>query len=134
MSDEQPQRTSLTEPMAFMEAPGNPPRYKHRTDKPVRYSPIEDKESGAILGYVWAGDEDDAAAYEYCVSGGARAANEGGFWFSRLRSAKARGLLPSQALAELAADQDTEGKGRPLPGSLAEAPNADVVKALAKCS
>ncbi|MFF0460491.1 hypothetical protein [Streptomyces mexicanus] len=56
--------------------------------------------------------------------------------FSRdpVRSAKARGLLPSQALAELAADQDTEGKGRPLPGSLAEAPNADVVKALAKCS
>jgi hypothetical protein len=132
MSDEQPINTSLTEPMAFMEVPGNPPRYKHWTEKPVRYFTIVDKDGGAVLGYLWAGDEDDAATYEPRKTGGPRAVNEGGFWLRRLRSAKERGLLPSQALAELAADPEPPGKGRPLPGSLADAPNAAAVDALAK--
>ncbi|MFB7598792.1 hypothetical protein [Streptomyces sp. NPDC056160] len=40
-------------------------------------------------------------------------------------------LLPSQALTELAADPEPAGKGRPLPGSLTDAPNAAAVEALA---
>ncbi|MER6385477.1 hypothetical protein ACWDBD_46180 [Streptomyces sp. NPDC001118] len=132
MSDEQPINTSLTEPLAFMEVPGNPPRYKDWTEKPVHYFTVVEKDGGAVLGYLWAGDEDDAAAYEPLQAGGPKAVNEGMSWITHLRSGKARGLTPSQTLAELYADPDPGGRGRPLPGSLADAPNAAAVEALAK--
>lgn len=132
MNSERPVNPRFAEDMWFEEAPGGPQRYRDWTDKPVQYFTVVDKQSGAVLGYVWAGDEDVAAAYEPRQAAGGRAVNEGGFWIRRLRSAKERGLLPSEALAELAADPDVPGKGRPLPGSLADAPNAAAVEALAK--
>jgi hypothetical protein len=131
MSSEQPKPSRFEEDMYFRERPGGPARYQDWTEKPVQYFAVVDKENGSVLGYLWAGDE-DAAAYEPREAGGPRAVNEGGFWIRRLRDAKARGLLPSQALAELYGTPETAGKGRPLPGSLADAPNAAAVEALAK--
>jgi hypothetical protein len=81
---------------------------------------------------VWAGDEDDAAAWEPRQAAGPRALREGSTWFNRLEDAKGRGIRPSQALAELLADPAAGTYGRPLPGSLADAPNAAAVEALAK--
>ncbi|WP_405613810.1 hypothetical protein [Streptomyces sp. NBC_00076] len=81
---------------------------------------------------MWAGDEDDAAAYQPRQAAGGRGINEGISWISRLREAKARGIRPSQALADFLADSEPPGRGRPLPGSLADAPNAAAVEALAK--
>ncbi len=98
----------------------------------MRYFTVVDKQGGAILGYVWAGDEEDAAAYEPRQTAGPRGANEGGFWGRRLRRAKERGIRPTQALTELYGDPEPGGKGRPLPGSLTDAPNAAAVEALAK--
>ncbi|MFG2373621.1 hypothetical protein ACGFY9_19375 [Streptomyces sp. NPDC048504] len=132
MSSERPVNPRFAEDMWFQEAPGGPPRYQDWTDKPVQYFTVVDKQGGAVLGYVWACDEDDAAAYEPRQAGGPRAVNEGGFWIRRLRKAKERGLRPSQALAEFSADPDPAGKGRPLPGSLADAPNTAAVEALAQ--
>jgi hypothetical protein len=131
MSDEQPINPRFNDDVHFNLVSG-PPRYRNRTDKPVRYFTVVDKQDGTVLGWVWASDEDDAAAWQPRQAGGPRAANEGGFWIRRLRDAKERGLLPSQAFAELYGTPETAGKGRPLPGSLADAPNAAVVKALAK--
>jgi hypothetical protein len=108
-----------------------PARYRNWTENPVRYFTVVDKENGSVLGYLWAGDE-DAAAYEPLEVGGPRAANEGGFWIRRLRDAKKRALLPSQALAELYGSRETAGKGFPLAGSLTDAPNTAAVEALAK--
>ncbi|WP_257004179.1 hypothetical protein [Streptomyces sp. SA15] len=131
MSDERPINPRFNDDVHFNLVSG-PPRYRNYTDKPVGYFTVVDKQDGAVLGYVWASDEGDAAAWEARQAGGPRAANEGGFWIRRLRDAKQRGLLPSQALAELYGNPETAGKGLPLPGSLADAPNAAAVEALAK--
>lgn len=131
MSSEQPVNPRFDDDMWFVEQPGGRPRYQYRTDKPVRYFTVVDREGDGILGYVWAGDEDDAAGYKPRGAAGPRAVNEGGDWGHRLRDAKERGLRPSQALAELLADPEAGIKGRALPGSLAEAPNAAAVEALA---
>jgi hypothetical protein len=131
MSSERPVNPRFDDDMRFVEQPGGPPRYHHWTDKPVRYFTVVDKESGSILGYVWAGDEDGAAAYEPRQAAGPRGVNAGGYWVRRLRAARERDLRPSQALTELYGDPDPGGKGRPLPGSLADAANAAAVEALA---
>ncbi|MYS95246.1 MULTISPECIES: hypothetical protein [Streptomyces] len=52
-----------------------------------------------------------------------RAFAEGGIWYARLEEA--------EALAEFLADPEPGGRGRPLPGSLTDAPNAAAVEALA---
>ncbi|WP_405613808.1 hypothetical protein [Streptomyces sp. NBC_00076] len=109
-----------------------PPRYRNRTDKPVRYFTVVGKQDGEILGYLWAGDEDDAAAFEPRQAAGPVGANESMSWIRRLREAKARGIRPSQALAELYGGPEPGGRGRPLPGSLTAAPNAAAVEALAQ--
>ncbi|MEU1185725.1 hypothetical protein ABZ464_50585 [Streptomyces sp. NPDC005820] len=130
MVDPAPVNPRFDEDVHFdLVAPG-PARYRTRTDKPVRYLTVADKEGGAVLGYVWASDEDDAAAWEPRHAAGPRAYAEGGIWHARLEEAKERGLLPSQALDELLAGPEGN-KGRALPGSLADAPNADVVENLA---
>jgi hypothetical protein len=131
MNNDRPVNPRFDEDMHLNLVSG-PARYRNRTDKPVRYVTVVDKENGAVLGYVWAGDEDDAAAWEPREAGGPRAVNEGGFWIRRLRSAKERGLLPSQALDEFLTGPEPAGKGRVLPGSLADAPSAAAVEALAK--
>ncbi|MGI5140022.1 MULTISPECIES: hypothetical protein [unclassified Streptomyces] len=132
MSSERPINPRFDDDMRFVERPGGPPRYRDWTDKPVQYFTVIDKQGGAVLGYVWAGDEDDAAAYEPQQAAGPRGVNESGFWIRRLRNAKERGIRPSQALAELLAVPEPGGKGRPVPGSLTDAPNAAAVEALAK--
>ncbi|MFF5300359.1 hypothetical protein ACFY5F_13445 [Streptomyces sp. NPDC013161] len=132
MSSERPVNPRFAEDMWFKEAPGGPPRYRDRTDKPVRYFTVVDKQNGAVLGYVWGGDEDDAAAYVPRRAAGPVGANERMSWISRLREAKARGIRPSQAIAEFLAGPEPGGRGRPLPGSLTHAPNPAAVKALAQ--
>ncbi|WP_055490185.1 hypothetical protein [Streptomyces sp. TP-A0356] len=132
MSSEQPINPRFDDDLMFVEKPGGPPRYRDWTEKPVQYFTVVDKQSGAVLGYVWAGDEEEAAAWEPRQAAGPRGVNEGMSWISRLRKAKERGLQPSQALAELYGDREPGGNGRPLPGSLTDAPNAAAVEALAQ--
>ncbi|KOG40886.1 hypothetical protein [Streptomyces resistomycificus] len=131
MSSERPINPRFDEDVHFNLVSPGPPRYRNHTDKPVRYFTVVDKQGGAVLGYVWAGDEDDAAMWEPREAAGPRAFSEGGIWHARLEEAKGRGLLPSQALAELLA-QPEGNKGRALPDSLTDAPSATAVEALAK--
>jgi hypothetical protein len=117
--------------MFFRQVSPGPPRYQTRTDKPVRYFTVVDKEGGAALGYVWAGDEDDAAAWVPRKAAGGRALAEGGHWHARLQDAEGRGTPPSQALAEMLSDPEGN-RGRALPGSRTDASHADKVEALAE--
>ncbi|MFI5881756.1 hypothetical protein [Streptomyces sp. NPDC051554] len=132
MSSERPVNPRFAEDMWFQEASGGPARYRDRTDKPVRYFTVVDKQSGAVLGYVWGGDEDDAAAYVPKQAAGPVGANESMSWISRLREAKARGIRPSQAVAEFLTGPEPGGRGRSLPGSLTDAPDSAAVKAIAQ--
>jgi hypothetical protein len=131
MSSERPINRRFDEDVHFNLVARGPARYQTWTDKPVRYFTVADKEGGAALGYVWANDEDDAAAWVPHDAAGGRALAEGGHWHARLTEAKGRGILPSQALAEMLSSPEGN-RGRALTGSLSDAPNADAVKALAK--
>ncbi|MGI5425829.1 DUF6508 domain-containing protein [Streptomyces sp. CA-179760] len=130
-SEHQPVLSRFDDDMMFREKPGGPVDYMNWTDKPVRYFTVVDKEDGSVLGYLWAGDEDDAAGYEPRKAGGPRAANTGMPWITRLREGKARGLPPTQTLAELYDDPEPGGRSHPLPDSIADAPDAAAVEALA---
>ncbi|MFB6850574.1 hypothetical protein ACFCXS_37860 [Streptomyces sp. NPDC056373] len=130
MTSERPLNPRFDEDVNFNLVSG-PPQYRNHTDRPVRYFTVVDKEDGSVLGYLWASDADDAAAYEPRKAGGPRAANEGGSWIRRLRERKSRGLRPTQTLVELYNEPELGGRGRPLPGSLTDAPNAATVEALA---
>ncbi len=131
MSSELLVNQRFDEDVHFNLAKPGPPRYRTRTDKPVHYFTVADKEGDAALGYVWANDEDDAAAWVPRVAAGGRAFPEGGHWHARLEEAKGRGIPPSQALAEMLSNPEGN-RGRVLPGSLTETPDAAAVKALAK--
>ena len=106
-----------------------PPRYGHTASGPVRYVVIANQDG--VIGYLWASDPDDAAGYEFRRSAGDVAANAGVPWYQRLREAKARGLSPSQALAELAAQPGDPVTGRIVPGSEGAAPGLSAIKELA---
>ncbi|MFF7307525.1 hypothetical protein [Streptomyces sp. NPDC008137] len=131
MSSERPINPRFAEDVHFNLVRQGPPKYNFWTDKPVRYFTVVDKEGGAPLGYVWGSDEDDAATWVPREAAGGRALAETGHWHARLQDAKERGLLPSQALEEMLSNPEGN-RGRALPGSLTDAPNADAVKALAK--
>ncbi|GHD98931.1 hypothetical protein [Streptomyces alanosinicus] len=131
MSSERPINPRFDEDVHFNLVTPGPARYQTRTDKPVRYFTVVDKEGGAALGYVWGNDEDDAAAWVPRAAAGGRALAEGGHWHARLQEAKGRGIPPSQALTEMLANPEGN-RGRALPASLVDAPNAAAVKALAQ--
>ena len=132
MSSERTINPRFDDDLHFNLVKPGPPRYRTRTEKPVRYFEVADRENGLVLGYVWAGDEDDAAAWEPRQAAGPRALMEGLGWFNRLEKAKGRGIRPAQAIEEMLAEPATGKFGRALPESLTDAPNAAVVKALAK--
>ncbi|MGW2643307.1 hypothetical protein ACWC2T_00020 [Streptomyces sp. NPDC001393] len=131
MSSERPVNPRFDEDVHFNLVKPGPPRYRTWTEKPVRYITVADKKGGPDLGYVWASDEDDAAAWEPRDAAGGRALAEGGHWHARLEEAKGRGIPPSQALAELLSNPEGN-RGRVVPGSLADAPNSAAVKSLAQ--
>ena len=84
-----------------------------------------------MIGYAWANDEDDAAGRQVRKAGGDEAFNEGSRVAVKLHDAKARGLAPTAALAEMIQESDATKSSHVVPGSLTEAPNADVIRRLA---
>lgn len=86
---------------------------------------------GTVLGYVWVNDEDGAAGWKTRRAGGDEAFNCGALYVSKLRDAKARGLSPTAALAEILRDTDPANPSHVIPRSLREAPSLETVKDLA---
>ncbi|WP_406013177.1 hypothetical protein OG520_12115 [Streptomyces sp. NBC_00984] len=130
MSNEQRPNPRLNEDLLFNEAPGGPPRYSRLSHKPVQYLTVAGKD-GEVIGYVWANDEDDAAGWLVRKAGGDEAFNKGARWARKLHDAKARGLAPTSALAEMIQESDPTKSSYVVPGSLTEAPNVEVVRSLA---
>jgi hypothetical protein len=130
MSRQRQPNPRLNEDLAFNAAPEGPPRYSPTTDKPVRYLTIADR-AGEVIGYAWANDEDDAAGWEVRKAGGDEAFNKGARWARRLHDAKARGVPPLSALAEMVRESDPAAGSHVVPGSLTAAPNFDFVARLA---
>ncbi|MEU0837698.1 hypothetical protein [Streptomyces sp. NPDC005969] len=120
----------MNEDLLFNVAPGGPPRYSRQSDKPVQYLTVADRQ-GQVIGYAWANDEDDAAGWVVRKAGGDEAFNEGSVWAIKLHDAKARGIAPTAALAEMIQESDSTKSSHVVPGSLTEAANADVVRRLA---
>ncbi|MEU6119597.1 hypothetical protein ABZ840_34315 [Streptomyces sp. NPDC047117] len=129
MSNEDRLNPRLNEDLHFERSAG-PPDYGYRTDKPVRYFAVAD-ETDTVLGYVWANDEDDAAAWQPRPAAGPKAFNGGFLWEMKLREFKARGIAPTVALDELARNASDIETGHVVAGSLAEAPSLAALKELA---
>lgn len=130
MNEEKRLNPRLTEDLPFNPKPGGPPRYNPTTDKPVQYLTVASKE-GKVIGYVWANDEDDAAGWQVRMAGGDDAFNKGARWARKLHDAKARGLAPTAALAEMLSASDPAAPSHVVPGSLSIAPGLASVKQLA---
>ncbi|MBC9716349.1 hypothetical protein H9Y04_27820 [Streptomyces sp. TRM66268-LWL] len=129
MSNERRVSPRMTEDLHFNQVDG-PPRYARRTDKPVQYVVIVNA-AGAVIGYVWANDEDDAAGWTVRPAGGDEAFNLGFIWATKLHEAKARGLAPTAALAEMIRDSDPSASSCVQAGSLSESPSLTALKELA---
>ncbi|MFF5275962.1 hypothetical protein [Streptomyces sp. NPDC000133] len=130
MTELQRPNPRLNENLLFNVAPGGPPRYSHLSQKPVQYLTVTDRD-GEVIGYAWANDEDDAAGWVVRKAGGDEAFNKGARWARKLHDAKARGVAPTAALAEMIQESDPTKSSHVVPGSLTEAANADVVRRLA---
>lgn len=118
------------EDLQFLVEPGGPQRYNRDSSGSVQYVTVANAQ-GSVIGYVWANDEDDAAGWIVRKDGGSEAFNEGDVWVDRLYDGKARGLTPSEALAEMIRDSPFVESSRVVPDSLAAAPNPDVLRARA---
>jgi hypothetical protein len=110
----------------------SPEGYAFTTERELVYVTIT--QGGRELGYLWAADADGAAGWESRPERGGEAFNAGVVWISRLREAKVRGLVPSQALVELADEPETCGEGRVVPGTLANVGSLAELRELAEAS
>ncbi|WOX09680.1 hypothetical protein [Streptomyces sp. N50] len=131
MNEEQRLNPRLNEDLRFTPKPGGPALYGATTEKPVQYLTVAERD-GNVIGYVWANDEDDAAGWEVRKAGGDDAFNKGARWARKLHDAKARGLAPTTALAEMVRDSDPASSSHVVPDSLQQAPSLKTVTALAE--
>ena len=102
-----------------------PPRYLEHVDGPVQFATVA--AAGDTLGYLWFDDEQDAANFVCSADGGNRARNARGAWIRELLSAKSRGLTPSQAVAELAAEAGNARIGSIVAGTLNRASSVSAI-------
>ncbi|MGW1643231.1 hypothetical protein [Streptomyces lavendulae] len=85
---------------AFRNAPAFDAVYKRSANGPVQCIPVSNSHE-VVLGYAWASDGEGAASFEPRDAVGEEGIKAGHLWLERLNAAYARGLSPSQALAEL---------------------------------
>ncbi|MFF9508954.1 DUF6508 domain-containing protein [Streptomyces sp. NPDC014724] len=107
------------------------PRYHAETDRPVHHLTVANAR-GEAMGYLWANDEDDAAGWCLRPAGDRAGFDEGLKWSAKLNAAKARGLLPTAALAELVSSSDPRCVSHIVPGSLTTAPSLASLTELAR--
>ncbi|MFE0546527.1 hypothetical protein [Streptomyces sp. NPDC058891] len=90
--------------------------YRRTADGNVQYVPVRNPR-GEVLGYLWASDAENAASFEPRDVGDDATYRIGLTWLERLRAAFDRGLLPSDALAELSTLHGDNGAGQVAPAS-----------------
>lgn len=107
------------------------PRYRSTTDRPVHFLAVANAR-GEEMGYLWANDEDDAAGWCLRPAGDRAGFGEGLAWSAKLAEAKARGLAPTVALAELIRGSDPRCVSHVVPRSLTAAPSLAALGELAR--
>ncbi len=120
----------LSEDLQLIPLSGGPQDYSNTVDGPVVYVTVAN--DNGVLGYLWAGDAGDAAGYVARQAGGDEAYNAGVAWNDEFRSRKERGLLPSEALAELSAIPGGVHWGHVVPGTQTDAPDLAALKELGR--
>ncbi|MEU9173984.1 type VII secretion system-associated protein [Streptomyces sp. NPDC048420] len=101
---------------------GGPDDYAHRAKGPVQYVLLANMDG--ILGALFASDAEGAVGDVVRPELGPDASNSSIHWMKLRRSAKQRGLAPTEALAEMAQQPGAYPlPGRVLPGSWQEAPS-----------
>jgi hypothetical protein len=110
-----------------------PVDYKGITDKPVEHITIANQ-SGVIIAYVYANDEDDVVGWQPRPAAGHQAHSAFYPWMIKLRDCKARGLEPSAALDELVrgeTDDPVNPESHVVPGPRQHAPSLAALKQIA---
>lgn len=103
-----------------------PAKYTSRTDKPVVHIALSD-ETGAVIGYIYANDDDDAAGWVPQAKATPAQQNLAPPWLAMLRDAKQRGIKPSAALDEMLTAEPAN-KTRAVAGSKQNSPSLDALK------
>lgn len=101
-------RSSLDSDVHFKRV-GDSLYYTKQTEHSIDYVPIVRED--LTLGYLWYNDEDAAAGYIPRPLAGDDAFNAGVSWSQELRGGKARGLTPSQAVLQAAANSGNSHMG-----------------------
>ncbi|GAA4659527.1 hypothetical protein GCM10023347_08640 [Streptomyces chumphonensis] len=107
-------------------AVGGSEDYGYVAEGPVSYVAVGSGEG--VLGFLWASDAEDAAGFEPRGGAGDAAFNAAVAWAGLLRECRAKGLDPTQALAELSRDGGDEAIGRAVPGTLGQAPTLTALR------
>ena len=96
-----------------------PDEFPDSTRGPVRFVPVTRR--GIVVGYAWAAVTNDAAGFIPRAAAGGDGFNTHVAWVARLRSVKADGLLPLEALTGWAGAPEDE-----LAGHVASSAEAEV--------
>jgi hypothetical protein len=108
-----------------------PPNYGVDTDKPIEHITLTN-ESDEVIGYIYANDEDDVAAWQLHYPAGHLATNLVPPWNRMLSDAKQRGLKPTQALDELERAPTPANKTKVVSGSRTKSSGTAALRALAQ--
>jgi hypothetical protein len=119
----------LTEDVHFRVVDG-PQQYARKATGPIRYAPV--RRGGTVLGYLWAADDQDAAGMARRPAAGDAGGNASVYWTLALRTAKARDLRPSEALAVLAAEAGDDTNGHVVLSALTEIDSLTALRELAR--
>ncbi|MFI7101154.1 hypothetical protein ACIBK8_17490 [Streptomyces sp. NPDC050161] len=105
--------------------------YSFLTESTVRYLPVT--LDGAILGYLWASEVDDAADYEPRAAAAPAGLDAGLVWGPRLMQAWQEGLTPLQALRRWKGEAEhPEAGGITADAEERVAPTAEALEELAR--
>ncbi len=95
-SEPRPYRGPLADDVHFNRL-NEPIYYDENTDRAIFYIPVVEME--VLLGYLWYAEDDRAGRFQPKCSAGSVANNVSVAWNQLLRSAKADGLTPSEAIS-----------------------------------
>ncbi|GLY85324.1 hypothetical protein [Actinoallomurus iriomotensis] len=107
-----------------------PDGYPSATAGPVRHMAVV--KDSAVVAYVWASTGDDAAGVVARPAAGAAGFNAEVAWIGRLRTAKAEGLGPLQALDRWVGAPEDHRSGSLDPATEETAPTQAALIALAR--
>lgn len=89
---------------------GGPARYESHTEKRVDFVEIG-VEGGAVIGYLYANDEEGAAGWHPRADATPNEQNAVAVWVRRLHEGKERGWAPTRALDALLGQEWAPGAG-----------------------